>query len=283
MTSSLRWVGILPGGLLLLGILLVVVLLQGWHIKKYEPHQLAGLLQSSFRIQFPTRPGPYPTVIGFHGCGGLDLGAIEWMEHLVGRGYATVLVDSYAFRDLTPARVCTGRTFWGSERAGDVVAAIYAVRRLPLVDRDRLILLGWSHGAWAIMDALALDPPHSLPTNLRSSPPEPLAGVSGIVLFYPYCGLLAEAHGHGWSSDIPVLMLLAGQDSVVSPSDCVDIVAVLQADGRPITSHLYENADHAFDMSEEDLATSHLVRRPQLIADAQKRLEQFFSAVLSEQ
>jgi dienelactone hydrolase len=69
----------------------------------------------------------------------------------------------------------------------------------------------------------------------------------------------------------------------VSPSDCVDIVAVLQADGRPITSYLYENADHAFDMSEEDLATSHLVRRPQLIADAQKRLEQFFSAVLSEQ
>ena len=283
MKAYLRWAGILFGGLFLLGMLIVFVVLQGWHVQKYEPHQLAGFLQSSFRIQFPTGRGPHPTVIGFHGCGGMDLGAIEWMEYLASRGYATVLVDSYAFRGLTPEQVCNGRALWGSERAGDVLAAIDAVRQLPLVDSDRLILLGWSHGAWAIMDALAFDPPHRLPTNLRSSPSEPFAGVSGIALFYPYCGFPAEAHGQGWNRDIPVFMLLAGQDSIVPTNDYIDVTTILRANGRPITTHLYEDADHAFDMHEEDLASSHLVRRPQLIADAQKRLEQFFSAVLSEQ
>ena len=177
-----------------------------------------GLLTVLFSDSVSNRAGPHPTVIGFHGCGGMDLGAIEWMEYLASRGYATVLVDSYAFRGLAPEQVCNGRALWGSERAGDVLAAIDAVRQLPLVDSDRLILLGWSHGAWAIMDALAFDPPHRLPTNLRSSPSEPFAGVSGIALFYPYCGFPAEARGQGWNRDIPVFMLLAAKTPSSQPT-----------------------------------------------------------------
>ncbi len=42
-------------------------------------------------------------------------------------------------------------------------------RRMPFVDPARLVLIGASHGGWAIMDLLAIDPPKRLPYNLAAS------------------------------------------------------------------------------------------------------------------
>ena len=88
--------------------------------------------------------------------------------------------------------VCAGQIFMGSERAGDVLVSIDDARRMRFVDPDSLVLIGSSHGGWAIMDLLALDPPRRLPFNLATlpagAPADPLAGVVGAILLYPYCG-----------------------------------------------------------------------------------------------
>ncbi len=59
---------------------------RGWHIKKYGPEELASVLRPFFRISRPRGDGPYPTVVTFHGCGGMNLGAIDWMDYLSSHG-----------------------------------------------------------------------------------------------------------------------------------------------------------------------------------------------------
>ena len=107
----------------------------------------------------------------------------------------------------------------GSERAGDVLVSLADARRMPFVDPDRLVLIGASHGGWAIMDLLALDPPRRLPFNLdrpacRRAPADPLAGVVGTILLYPYCGAANRADRDGWRRPLPTLFLLAADDTV---------------------------------------------------------------------
>jgi dienelactone hydrolase len=274
-----KCIGATTIGTLLITIgVLIVGFFNGWHIKKYEPNELAAILRPYFLINHPEGDGPFPTVVAYHGCGGMDLGAIEWMEYLSSRGYATILVDSSRPRGLRREQVCSGRKLWGSERAGDVLVSSLDVGRLPFVDKDRVVLLGWSHGAWAIMDLLAIDPPASLPTNLRRSPEQPLAGVKGIVLLYPFCGFPAKARGKGWRHDIPVLMLLAENDSQATV--CLKISSILAVKNRPVKTHVYPNVDHAFDMKEEDLAGTGIEPSPEATADARLRVERFMEDVL---
>ena len=273
--------GVFIAALLVVLVILVIGYLQGWHIKKQDPDQLATFLRPFYRISHPGGTGPYPTVVAFHGCGGMDLGAVDWMDYLSGLGYATILVDSSTPRGLQREQVCSGRRLWGSERAGDVLVSSHDIRKLPFVDANRLVLLGWSHGAWAIMDLLAMDPPRNLPTNLRRSPDQPLGGVRGIVLFYPFCGFPAKARGRGWERDIPVLMLMAGKDPV--SRSCHNIVSTLEKTNRPVEFHVYSGADHAFDMRVEDLIGTGIRPNPKSTADARKRVTHFLSEVLDSE
>lgn len=110
-----KCIGATTIGTLLITIgVLVMGFFKGWHIKKYEPNEAAAMLRPYFLINHPEGDGPFPTVVAYHGCGGMDLGAIEWMEYLSSRGYGTILVDSSKPRGLTREQVCSGRKLWGS-------------------------------------------------------------------------------------------------------------------------------------------------------------------------
>lgn len=249
--------------------------LRGWHVPKIAPEQLVAQLQPGFRITKPAGDGPFPTVLGFHGCGGVS--AHGWQEFLADRGYASVLVDSYASRpQLETHEVCNGVKFWGAERAGDVWASIQAGRDLPFVDRERLFLMGWSHGGWAIADLLALDSSNRLPTNLTHKPNANLNEIAGVVFMYPYCGFPSVARSKGWSSAVPALMLLAGQDKVADPVDCLQVAERVNQQGEaPTIAHVYEHAQHVFDLDWDRTGNYD----PQITADAQGRVLQFFDSL----
>ena len=112
------------------------------------------------------------------------------------RGWAAIIVDSHGPRGFLDYEVwrliCAGQLFMGSERAGDVLVSIYDARRMPFVDPERMVLIGASHGGWAIMELLAFEAARRLPFNLAAlpagAPADPLAGVVGTILLYPYCG-----------------------------------------------------------------------------------------------
>ena len=63
----------------------------------------------------PTGEGQHPTVIFLHGCGGVLMGSMiepgesDWAGELTRRGYAVLMVDSFAPRDRR--QMCAPRTF----------------------------------------------------------------------------------------------------------------------------------------------------------------------------
>ena len=155
------------------------------------------------------------------------------------RGWAAIIVDSHGPRGFSDYEIwrliCAGQLFMGSERAGDVLVSLDDARRMAFVDPRRIALIGASHGGWAIMDLLALDPPARLPFNLAALPAgaraDPLAGVVGIILLYPYCGPGNRARPDGWRRPIPALFLLSDSDAVAPAEDCLEIAERMQARG----------------------------------------------------
>lgn len=261
---------------------LATVVYRGWLVTRGPAADLAELLRPHLRTFVPEGPGPFPTAILVPGCVGAAPHLEAWGRHVAAQGWAAVAVDSLTPRGWNRpeflARICTGRMFWGTARAGDVLVALDEVRRLPFVDAERLVLGGWSHGAWAIMDLLAFDPPRRLPFNLTDLPPGFAArrfeGVVGLVLFYPYCGVGNRARRQGWRHRAETLMILAEGDTIVSNEAAQAVARHLRADGHPITVHIFPGVNHGFD-DEFQYPGSPLVHDPVTTAQAMRLVAGF--------
>lgn len=258
----------------------------GLTVPRLEPEALAESLRPHYRIARPPGAGPFPVALLFSGCDGPRDNLDRWAAALGARGWATMIVDSNAPRGLDAGEVwrlvCAGQVLMGSERAGDILVALNDARHLPFADPDRLLLVGASHGGWSIMDLLALDPPAALPHNLArlpaTAPADPLAGLAGAILLYPYCGPANLARGTGWRRPVPVLMILAGADRIAPPGACRDIAERLAARGLPVTSRTLPGIDHGFDQSERS-ALSPLDYDPAATATAIALADSFLDAL----
>ena len=194
---------------------------------------------------------PYPTVILFHGCAGMRQGFMDqWATVVNNVGYMAVIVDSHTPRDIDRrealARVCQGEILIGQERAGDILAAYQIVRERQDVDKGNIILAGWSHGAWSIMDFLTMNLKGERPAQIsdRQKDIEPPAGA---ILFYPYCGEGSRSRFDSWQGDGATLAFIAGKDTIVNAQECVDVFSKLERRGETIDLHYYPNAEHVFD------------------------------------
>ena len=231
---------------------------QGWSVHRMAPAELAAKLRPYYRIAKPPGPGRFPTALLYSGCDGPHDNLDRWAAALNARGWAAIVVDSHAPRGFADHEVwrliCAGQMFMGSERAGDVLVSLADARRLPFVDPDRIALVGASHGGWAIMDLLALDPPRRLPFNLSALPDDPggdpLAGVVGTILLYPYCGTATRAARGGWPRPVPTLFVLSKDDTIADPEDCLRIAGQLEMRGVPVETLLLSGVTHGFDQEE---------------------------------
>jgi dienelactone hydrolase len=146
--------------------------------------QRIARLTPHFALARPPGDGPFPVVVMLHGCGGPRPFLNDMAEVAVRAGAAAVQVDSYAPRGISRvaaiATVCTGARLHGRERAGDLYAATAWARAQTWADRDRIVAMGWSHGGWTIMDALALRSGAEMRrvTGLEGLPEEPLEGLA---------------------------------------------------------------------------------------------------------
>ncbi|MDX2239042.1 MAG: dienelactone hydrolase family protein [Hyphomonadaceae bacterium] len=230
----------------------------------------------------PPRAGRSPVVVQFHGCGGRKPLQDVWAARFHAMGVGAVIVDSYTPRDITTleayATICTGLRFWGRERAGDVFAAVALARTLSFADPDRIIAAGWSHGGWSVLDAMALAPGAEAQraTGLSDLPAEPLQGLAGAVLLYPYCGIAALAR-RGLRYRAPTLAILGGRDSVIGVDGPQRVMADLRARGAAIETHVFAAATHAFD--EEDARDPRMRYDPELAARAEALIAAFIGRV----
>lgn len=203
----------------------------------------------------PEGPGPFPVVVQMHGCGGKKAFQATWAQEARKAGWAAVVLDSYAHRGISRlgayATVCTGTRLWGRERAGDLYAALAWLRRQDWADSRNLVAAGWSHGGWTVLDALALQPGADMAaaTKLDGLPDEPLDGVVGAFLVYPYCGYGCVARRKGLRFDARPVALLGSQDLIVGTDGLRRTLAALPAP-TPIDIEWLEGATHAFDEPE---------------------------------
>lgn len=232
----------------------------------------------------PEGDGPFPTVIALHACGGLA-GHSEpvqpryrdWAEQLVKSGSAVLLPDSYGSRELGPQCRAKGerRLSARHERVTDILAARQWLLQQPWTARDRISLLGWAHGAsavlWAVRPQLAS---RNLDPDFRSA-----------IAFYPDCRI---SSGLGWSARIPTLLLIGSKDDISSPPACRQVVDGAQGRSALARIVVYPGAYHDFDRANVPLhavaggdATQpergHIGTDAEARADSQKRVAEWLA------
>ena len=200
-------------------------------------------------------PGRRPAVLMFHGCGGLGPHLKDYAAAATARGVRSVIVDSYAPRGWGPQFgkffVCTGTVFRGSERAGDVLASAHGA--LAELEAESLVLAGWSHGGWSIMDLMTMPLAAPGEAGLHDPSPQPLAAVKGLFLAYPYGGLTALSRTRDWVRRPRTLAVLGEKDRVTHPRDAQRIYDRLAAAGGELEVWRAP-ARHAFDEQGSELS-----------------------------
>lgn len=172
-----------------------------------------------------------PVVIALHGCSGLytpsgtDARALGsryrgYAQWLRARGYAVVFPDSFGPRG-KPHGICTerlaARDIDGAVRRADILAAMRWVAGQPGVDARRIVLLGWSNGAQAVLEAV--DGSRAWPAD---TPP-----VDRAVAFYPGC--VAAQKRSDYRLNAPLLLLAGGNDDWTPADHCQALQAAVLA------------------------------------------------------
>lgn len=190
----------------------------------------------------------------FHGCGGVQPFLHDYAQTLHEAGIATLIIDSYGPRKISKltalALVCSGAMFRGAARTRDVLAALHGLRHHPAINPGQLGLAGWSHGGWAIMEALAL-PRDRLARQAKldwRDDCDVLAGLKQVFLAYPWCGVGAHSLALGWRRAVSAHVVLAGRDHVVGTKWPDATMARLQGDGQDLVVTRFADANHAFDV-----------------------------------
>mgnify|MGYP002778918130 FL=1 len=219
-----------------------------------------------------------PAVLLFHGCGGLRPHLPRYARAATDAGWTAYVVDSYAprgwSRPFALSTVCTGLTLWGRERAGDVLAATWGLVREERVAPGRLALAGWSHGGWALMDLMTMPLTRPGEAGLADPTPEPLAGVRGLFLAYPYGGFGALSRRRPWLRAPKVQGVLCLRDHVTSPADSRRVFEAPTRAGAMVTldevdaSHSYDEGLTLLHIRNDDtLATENLGRFRRLLTE----------------
>ena len=211
-----------------------------------------ALIEPYTQIHIPeSATEPVGALIMFHGCGGLKNVQDGYAEAALEAGYGVVIVDSLSARSIgrfaAMSQVCTVMRLWGQERSADVFAAVQIAASDARIDGDQLTLVGWSHGGWTIIDALAASGRNQAPESLLGEI-NPLAEqVRAAVLIYPYCGFPVGSDGSDLNSDIPVFAILAGNDMIAPHRDCRATLTRARDAGVSIEFDVWAGLTHAFD------------------------------------
>jgi len=212
----------------------------------------------------PQGEGPFPAVVMLHGCSGLQgfkKHFDTWMQRLASWGYVSLVVDSLGPRG--EKSIC-GNVFLipPEQRAQDAHDAKSYLTGLPFVDRNKIALMGWSHGAWTILYAI-----NEMFYIQNRGDPFRLA-----IAFYPYCGVPLR------NLNAPLLILIGELDDWTPAGEC----QFRMPSGNTtleIILKVYPQAYHAFDLEGLDTyKEGHRLLYNQAAAnDAIEKVREFFA------
>jgi dienelactone hydrolase len=178
----------------------------------------------------PAGPGPFPAMVVLHGCDGVVPHYRIWARQLVTWGYLAILVDS--FRPRGAQNVCNhGELIPATVQAADAFAAAAYLRGRPDVRADRIGVIGFSHGGWAVLKAV-------LAETVAADQARPFAAA---VAFYPGC----DPPGSPLATD--TLILIGDADDWTPLRRCQRWRDMAQTNGHTLDMVVYPGALHGFD------------------------------------
>jgi dienelactone hydrolase len=193
----------------------------------------------------PAGPGPFPAVVALHDCMGLygPSGKVnshmrDWAERLAAQGYAVLMPDSFNPRGV-PEDCDKDQSMIrpGVERARDAAAAFDWLQVQSWADGARVGLMGWANGGTTALTFATSDGRlrrHFTNRDFRL-----------IVAFYPNCAVLSRAPA--WRADLPLAILIGGNDNWAPAEDCVALARQVESSGGALDLVKYYGAAHDFD------------------------------------
>lgn len=231
-----------------------------------------ALLASGIHEIGPDDDLPRPAVIIFHGCGGLRSHLPRYAEAAKAAGWRAFIVDSYAPRGWSRLKtlmtVCTNLAFRGKDRASDVLAAWDEIAARPNVKSDQVVLAGWSHGGWSIMELMTTDL-KAKTLDLSDAHTARLTAPLGVYLAYAYVGALAPARLKPWLYKTRVYALTCQRDHLTTVRNAEKVNDAIRANGSTVESWI-ACGTHAFD---EPTSNGPMRHNPELAIESLKRFK----------
>jgi dienelactone hydrolase len=212
----------------------------------------------------PSGAGPFPAIVLAHTCAGVSDSTTVWGKRLAGWGYVVLAPDSFGPRGVTD--VCgSSKVVTADMRVADVAGAIDFLAAQPFVQRDRIGLIGHSHGARTTVRAVQKD--YGLAAR----------GLKAAVAYYPTCDAVVDTH-----VDVPLLILIGDKDDWTPADSCRKLQAVGFDKPALVEAIYYPKARHSFDSTAPDHTYfgHHLGYDTVAAPDAEARTKAFFARYL---
>jgi dienelactone hydrolase len=160
----------------------------------------------------PAGAGPFPVVIGLHGCAGLytrsgEINAREndWSQRLNRAGYAVLLVDSFGPRGIKALCNERERSLTPAGRARDAFSAIDWLDKQDFAAKQRIALIGWSNGG---------------STALRVAGAPEAKRLRHVIAFYPGCRVILK---RGWQAQTDTAIFQGLADDWTPAAPCEEL------------------------------------------------------------
>lgn len=184
-------------------------------------------------IALPAGPGPHAAVLIAHNWAGQTQADNDAADRLAAAGYIGIAIDVYGkgVRGELLGDNSALMNPWMANRAGlrqRLLAAVSAAEAHPMVDADRIAIMGYCFGGLCALDVA------------RSGD----ARVKGAVSFH---GVYAPPNIGPQSSIVAKVLVLHGWEDPLTPPDAtVALAKELTAAGADWQIHAYGHAYHAF-------------------------------------
>ena len=213
-------------------------------LENNNPTKLVGYLYKPAKLDAKRPP---PAFVLMHGCRGMidakgqtRAGVSFWAERLVEKGDVALLVDGFNPRG--HKEVCTQTVqpiLEDRERPRDADGGLQYLLWLPYVAKDRVFLIGFSHGATGTL--------YAVNDSGKRGKAAQRAGLrfAAALAFYPGCTV---ANRNGMKPAIPLAIFIGAADDWTPAQPCEALVFRAKSAGRDAEIYQYPGAYHGFDV-----------------------------------
>ncbi len=217
--------------------------------------------------------GLFPAVVLLDGCGGVSKFMDSWADKLASLGYVALVLDSFGPRGEAGGVCAKPMLIPHTVRSQDAFDAKTYLGGLPFVDRNRIAVMGFSHGGLAALCAVSDANYAAVATMIKATPSRKIEDpFRAAIAFYPYC------RGKLEDSNAPLLILAGTSDTWCPPDVCQKNMPAGKA-AQEITLKIYPGATHGFDREGVDVKVQghRMLYNPEATADAMFQVKEFLA------